>query len=430
MNFPKFISKQSLQQSTGVIFDQGLYSLTNFLTAVLLARSLSKEEYGIYVLALSLIISIMGIQRAIITVPYTVYSQKHRGGEFNTYTGSIFIHQIFLLIMFIACSLLFSKYFFLREGSTDNPAFILITFALAATGVLFRDFVRSYLLAQLSVRQSVIMGVSINIIQLLILAIFYLKDGLTIHKAFLIIGGCSVPPSLYFFFRHSQIIVKSAGVLNDFSNNLKLGKWILGSSVISTLSSQAYPWLLAFFADKGSVAILGVTLSLANIFGPLLQGINSYVFPKMAFSRREGTLLSVISIMKKAVIVLSIIFAFWIICGALFGNYLLALIYSSKYAGYGSVLIIVILSSFISAVTGPLNSALDALERADISFKSLIAGLIVTVSIGVILVYQWGLYGAVVGMLLSNLANCLLRWRGLFILMNDFKAYTANASIP
>ena len=426
----KFTSKQSLQQGAGVIFDQGFYSLTNFITGVLLARSLMKEEYGVYVLALSLIISIMGIQRAVITVPYTVYSQRHREEEFNSYIGSVFIHQIFLLIIAIVFSLIFSKYFFLREGSAHNTVFILITFALAATGVLFRDFVRSYLLAQLAVRQSVIMGVSVNIIQLLILDTLYVKHRLTIHNAFLIIGGCSVFLSLYFFLKNSQIKVKSVKILNDFSNNLKLGKWILGSSIISTLSSQSYPWLLAFFADKRSVAVLGVTLSLANIFGPFLQGINSYVFPKMARSRSDGTPLGVITIMKKAIIVLSILFAFWIICGLVFGNQLLALIYSSKYAGYRAVLIIVILSSFVSAITAPLNSALDALERADISFKSLIAGLAVTISIGILLVYQWGLYGAVIGILLSNLANCLLRWRGLFLLMNEFKLHQINATLP
>ncbi len=423
------ISKQSLQQGAGVIFDQGLYSLTNFLTGVLLARSLPKEDYGVYVLALSLIISIMGVQRAVITVPYTVYSQKHREEEFNTYLGSIFIHQIILLIIAIVFSLVFSKYFFLRESSTNNAIFILIAFALTATGVLLRDFVRSYLLARLAVRQSVIMGVSVNIIQLVLLATLYMEGLLTIHNAFLIIGGCSIIPSLYFFLKNSQIRVKTAQIIDHFRNNLKLGKWILGSTIISTLSSQSYPWLLAFFADKSSVAVLGVTLSLANICGPLLQGINSYIFPKMAHSISAGTPLKVINIMKKSVIILSLIFAGWIICGALLGNFLLVLIYSPKYAGYSAVLVIVILSSLVSAVTGPLNSALDALEKADISFKSLAAGLIVTVSIGVFLVYHWGLYGAVVGMLLSNLTNCLLRWRGLFILMNEFKTRTANASI-
>jgi O-antigen/teichoic acid export membrane protein len=430
MNLPKFLSKQTLQQGAGVVFDQGLYSLTNFLTGVLLARTLMKEEYGIYVLALSLIITIMGIQRAVITVPYTVYSQKHSEEELNVYTGSVFIHQIILLLITIAFSLLFSKYFFLKEEIPSNTLFMLITFSIAAVGVLLRDFVRSYLLAKLAVRQSVIMGVSVNIVQLLILALLYASNSLTIHSAFFIVGGCSIIPSLYFFLRTSQIRVQTSRIFNDFNNNLKLGKWILGSTIISTLASQSYPWLLVFFADKSAVAILGVTLSLANIFGPLLQGINSYIFPKMAHSRQNDTPSEVIKIMKKAVILLSIIFGLWIICGALFGNHLLALIYSSKYAGYGSVLIIVILSSFISAVTGPLNSALDALERADISFKSLIAGLIVTVSVGIILTYQWGLYGAVIGMLLSNLTNCLLRWRGLFTLINDFKARVANVSLP
>lgn len=428
MNLSSFISKKSLQQGAGVVFDQGLYSLTNFLTGVLLARSLAKEEYGIYVLALSLIISIMGVQRAVITVPYTVYRQKHKQEDLNSYTGSVFVHQIILLIVAIVFSMLFSQYFFLKEGLPNNTLLILVAFALAATGVLLRDFVRSYLLAQLSVRQSVIMGVSVNIIQLLILATLYIKDLLTVHNAFLIIGGCSILPSLYFFLNNSQIRIKATQILNDFSNNLKLGKWILGSTIISTLSSQSYPWLLAFFADKSSVAVLGVTLSLANIFGPLLQGINSYVFPKMTHARSEGTPYGVIRIMKKAVILLSLIFGFWIICGALFGNHLLTLIYSSKYAGYGSVLIIVIFNSYISGVTGPLGYATASLERADINFKSLIGGFIVTIIVGVFLIYKFGLYGAVIGMILSNLTNCILQWFSVMILLKRTKKKMEFAS--
>lgn len=417
MSIQKFISKQSLKQGFGVVFDQGLYSFTNFLTGVLLARSLPKEDYGIYVLALSLIISIMGIQRAVITVPYTVYSQKHREDEFNAYTGSAFIHQIILLIIAIAFSLIFSQYFFLRERLSYNTMFMLFTLSLAAIGLLLRDFVRSYLLARLAVRQSVIMGVSVNIIQVVLLATLYMEGLLTIHNAFLIIGGCSIIPSLYFFLKNSQIRVKTAQIIDHFRNNLKLGKWILGSTIISTLSSQSYPWLLAFFADKSSVAVLGVTLSLANIFGPLLQGINSYIFPKMAHSISAGTPLKVINIMKKSVIILSLIFAGWIICGVLIGEHLLELIYSSKYGGYSTILIILIFNSFISGVTGPLGYALASLERPDINFKSLIGGFIVTIFIGGFFVYKFGLYGAVLGMILSNMMNCLLQWVGLSMLL-------------
>jgi O-antigen/teichoic acid export membrane protein len=414
MLLQKFISKQSLQQGAGVVFDQGLYSLTNFATGVLLARSLMKEEYGIYVLALSLIISIMGIQRAVITVPYTVYSQKHREGEFNTYTGSVFIHQIILLIIAVAFSLLFSQYFFLREGAAHNAVFILITFALAATGVLLRDFVRSYLLAQLAVRQSVIMGVSVNIIQLLILATLYVKDRLTIHNAFLIIGGCSVLPSLYFFLKNSQIRVKATQILNDFRTNLKLGKWILGSTIISTLASQAYPWLLVFFADKSSVAILGVSLSLANILGPLIQGMHTFLLPKMVKGKQEEGVKSVFRTTHKAMIILASLFGIWLICGILFGRSLLELIYTDKYSDYSIVLILLIINSLIAGISIPLNTALETLERADISFKSLSSGFAVTILLSPLLIYSYGIYGASIGILFSTIVSFLMRLKGIY----------------
>lgn len=420
------ITKKSLHQGTGVIFDQGLYSLTNFLTGVLLARTLLKEDYGIYILALSFIITIMGIQRAIITVPYTVYNKGYEQKDLETYTGSTFVHQLILLSISIVICLVVSEVFFLKGKEFYSNLIISITFSFAATGVLLRDFVRSFLLARLHIWQSVFMGIFINIIQLSILWFLYLQNKLTIYNSFLIIGGCSLLPALIVFLTWHNITIYKNKIVLDFLNNFKLGKWIFGSSIIFMLSSQSYPWMLSIFADNRSVAVLGVTSSLANILGPFLQGIYSFILPKMAHSRKEHTFLGVIAIMKKAIAFLAVIFGLWLIVGILFGDQLLSLIYSSKYYGYSYILIIVIISSFISGITSPIYAALEALERADISFKSLLGGLIVTLFIGVFLIYKWGIYGAAIGMLLSNLTNSSLRCRGLIVLVNNFKASTAS----
>jgi O-antigen/teichoic acid export membrane protein len=426
LSIKSLITKPGLHQGIGVIFDQGLYSLTNFLTGVLLARTLLKEDYGIYILALSFIITIMGIQRAIITVPYTVYNKEYEQKDLEAYTGSTFVHQLILLSISTVICLVVSKIFFLKGKEFYSNLIIVFAFLFAATGVLLRDFVRSFLLARLKIWQSVFMGIFINILQLTILWLLFLENEINIHNSFLIIGGCSFLPALIVFIKGHNITIYRNKIIGDFLNNFKLGKWIFGSSVIFMFSSQSYTWMLSFFADNKSVAVLGVTSSLANILGPFLQGIYSFILPKMAHSRKEHSFLGVIAIMKKAIAFLAIIFGLWLFVGILFGDHLLSLIYSSKYYGYSSVLIIVIISSFISGITSPIYAALEALERADISFKSLLGGLIVTLFIGVFLIYKWGIYGAAIGMLLSNLTNSLLRCRGLLVLISNFKSDPAS----
>ena len=60
---------------------------------------------------------------------------------------------------------------------------------------------------------------------------------------------------------------------------------------------------------------------------------------------------------------------------------------------------------------------LDVLFRHAVEWAA-VAGLVVTVLVGTMAVYVWGLYGAAMTALLSNVINLALRWRGLTLLAN------------
>lgn len=421
MSIRTYINKSSAYQGATVIFDQGLYSLTNFITGVLLARVLTKEDFGIYVLALSLILTIMGIQRAIISVPYTVYSQRIDSKELEQYTSSIFVHHLSLLIITFFICVVFARIFFLNRSESINNIFIYTAFFIAAKGFLIRDFVRSYLLSSIKIWESVILGTFTNIIQLIILFMFFFTEKLTVSNSFLIIGCCSILPAIFIFLKNTKIYICKKKVISDLMRNIKFGRWIFGSNVISSLSSQSYPWLLAFFADNQSVAVLGVTMALANFLGPIIQGFYAFILPKMSKARKTNYINGVIEIMKKAVIILLIFFSLWLICGIIFGGYLLEVIYTSKYSGYTLILSVLIANSLFAGISIPVTAALESLERSDISFKCLFSGFIVTVILGPFLVYKYQLNGAVVAILLSTMTSFLLRVRGVLSFVNQLK---------
>ncbi len=195
---------------------------------------------------------------------------------------------------------------------------------------------------------------------------------------------------------------------------------MLGGSLAAALSSQVYIWLLGFFAGAKAVAVLGVASSLANVLSPLLQGASAFLLPKMVHSiadeERAG---AVTAIVKRSVGPLLFIFALWLFVGILFGDEMLTFLYSSKYAGYGSVLVVLIGYSLVSAITVPISAALDALKRSDVSFRSSLGSMAVGILAGVPLIALWGAFGAAVSALLANLINLILRWRGYHVLMSE-----------
>ena len=56
--------------------EQGISSLTSFLTSIILARNVTPNSVGIYTLLLSIAMIIMGLQRVFILVPFNIYYPK------------------------------------------------------------------------------------------------------------------------------------------------------------------------------------------------------------------------------------------------------------------------------------------------------------------------------------------------------------------
>ena len=82
------------------------------------------------------------------------------------------------------------------------------------------------------------------------------------------------------------------------------------------------------------------------------------------------------------------------------------------------ILIILISNMLITGVSIPINAAFEALQRPDFATKGQVAGFLITLLFGSLMVFNWGIYGAALGILMSNLGNFFIRLRGLHILRN------------
>lgn len=100
---PRFIQlllpRVALHQAFASLADQAVVSITNFLTGIIIARSCSKEELGLYMLGFSVILFMTDLQTSLNATPYMVYAPRLKGKAHALYTGSTLIHQLVLCLV-------------------------------------------------------------------------------------------------------------------------------------------------------------------------------------------------------------------------------------------------------------------------------------------------------------------------------------------
>lgn len=395
------VFRPSVRQATVVLVDQGFCSIANFLTGVLVARACSKAEYGLYVLGFTLLMTSMGIQTSLTGTPFTVLSQRLKPGELRLYLGST-------LVQHLAVSALASVGFLVAavvvSGTGRTNGFEDVLFALAVVSVfmLLRDFMRYVLLAQLRVWASLLMGLAANVATVGILLLAYRGGWLTAPVAYLILGGSSVLPVFFVLLSERKRIAFARDKLRKhLKKNCRFGKWLIAQAIASFFAFQIYPWGLMFFKGSESTAVYGVCVGLAAILNPLFLGLNRYLGPRAAVAASKG--ISQIRHEVNLCIMLLIAPLLLFLLAAIFvGEWAIVAFYGSKFLGIGHIFSVYVFSTAFVAVNIMVNAGINASGRPYIIFQSRMIGLLLSVTLGLWLVHNFGPAGAVWGLLISR----------------------------
>jgi hypothetical protein len=97
----KQVCSPVVMQGLTVLADQGGYSLTTLTCGLLLARSCSAAEYGIFVLGMSLVYMTKVIQRSLTTMPLSVFYPPLEAERKPSY-----LLHIMLLFWIVACGII------------------------------------------------------------------------------------------------------------------------------------------------------------------------------------------------------------------------------------------------------------------------------------------------------------------------------------
>jgi O-antigen/teichoic acid export membrane protein len=399
--------------------DQALISAVNFITGVIIGRSCSKDEFGLYMLGLSIVLPVIDVQTSLVSTPYMIYSPHMEGQRLRLYAGSTLLHQLGLSALVTIALLAAAALSAMGIGPAGLAGVVL---ALAATilFVMFREFVRRISFAHLRVRDALVLDVCVAFFQVSGLIALQRLHVLSAHRVFYVMGGaCALVGVSWLLVNRRSFEPSGRQAVFDLRQNWGSGKWVFASALVWTISTNLYPWLLSLFHGTAAAGTWAACLGVVALANVPFVGMQNSLGPQISnVYAREGAAALHRFVLKSGLFLFAMVGTLCVLLIA-FGQVLLVVIYGQKYAGNGPVVSMLALGLVASAVTFCFSRALFAMDRADLDFKINLIPLLVLFTLGLWLVRAFGPLGAAIGLLVANFASTGARLASFAALMRS-----------
>jgi len=383
------------------ILDQGLITGSNFLLGILLARWLSREQYGAFALGFSIFLLVAMLYQSLVLEPMAVF-----GGAVYRHQLRAYLSALLRIHLFAGLGILFALGIAAEiarvAGQASGLPGVLAGAAVAAPCILLLWFARRAFYLQFS--SAFALAGALLYCTLVVGGLFLARgrEFLSPFTAFVLMGvGGLLSGTLLLICLRSQLEASSVALhLRDvWKRHWKYGRWALASAAAMWLPANMYYPLLSSFSG---VARAGELKALLNFAAPVFQtyaALSLLLLPYAARRRSQGAHAGALT-WKITLLCVSGAIAYWLVA-VLFEQRAFHLFYSGGYMEVAHLVPVVALGSiFETAFFGPAI-VLRAMESPKSVFAALCASSLVSLLVGVPATWAFGVTGAVWAMTLS-----------------------------
>jgi len=216
--------------------DQGMISAINLGVQILLIKTVIKNDYGYYSVALAVIMYLISFQNAVVNTPITVSIAGKSPEVKNKYISSIFSGQLLALsiVSIVGLIAVFTLYSF---GWDIGETLVAGALSIASFGRLNREFLRSYFFAEEKPEKVLKLDFYYGLFYAVLISISYIIFKINVPLIILFMGVASgfdsliLNKSINFSFNLKNI--KSA-----YSENWLISKWSLLRVILIYMLSE------------------------------------------------------------------------------------------------------------------------------------------------------------------------------------------------
>lgn len=358
------------------VADQALVSGTNFVTAILLARLCTKEEFGAYVLALSVLFFLNGIQTALITGPMMVLGAAKEHDEFRRYVTALGVFQLVvaagagLLALAVAGVMALTP-----AGPGLRGAFLGMSAAIFF--VQGQDFCRRVLFTRLKpgrVLANDIVFCTIRLVGVVLLAWMdsQLPEAervwLTGRNAFFCHGVAATVGLMVGLWQLRGWLGRTLeGAREALRENWGFGKWGLGGTFGQYSLTYAANFAAALFGGTAATANLEAPRLLVAPVHMLIQALMGFIPPHLSRRLSQRGPSSLALLLRHFALLLSIPVLGYLIVVAVFCKIALVTALGEQYADKWSLLLLWLLLYAVLAFRSIPVVGLAVLRRPDLT---------------------------------------------------------------
>lgn len=382
--------------------DQALSVGGMFLVNLVLARTQSKQEYGVFALSYSVLVFLLGLQNAAILEPFTVFGSGRYSSDLPQYFRLMFWCNIVLapLMALPIVSLGISFRALAAQWFPRGISGLVLALSALSSAALLRRVFYLQKRANLAATASTIFFL-IVMAGLWLTANSHVLNGSSVFlilSAGWLVAGLALARSLPFRNSGQTFLQGQPGY---WSEHWKYAHWVLLTALIFQLTTQAYYWLVAGLLSVRDVAELKAIALLVAPADQIFIALNYLVLPLLCSHHAAGRTDLLLSAWRWYAIAISSATLMFFLIFNTFGKTVTHVLYGGRYDEAAPLLSLMLLLPVVMGIGHTMNAALKAAESPRLVFWAYAASAAVTFVAGVPLVAKFGLRGAVYGMLLS-----------------------------
>ena len=389
---------------------QGLVSAANFVVLIVLARFAGAAELGYYAVAFSVLVIAIVTQDSLVTKPYAIQLFKPPGEPATHAYGALVFG--FLISIAIALCLAAAGAVMHQLGSDAKLANLFLILAVVTPLALTRDFARRFSFAHMRMQQGFALDAAASAMLMILIALLAWRGMLNAGTALAAIGAAGAFSALgWFWFSHGYFTKNPGTTRQTARQSWSFGKWLLSSQIALQVQGYAAHWLTLLVAGATATGLYSACLSIVGLANPFLFGLFNMLTPKFVrVLKDEGEAGLRRAAFRDSLLIGVIMGGFALVLMAS-GSLIMRMLFPGEgFEGGTGVLSILALSSAVSALGAPATIALSVAERGRM-IAGLSVGICIVGSLAVwLLLLQWGLTGAAIGILITELLGTMARW--------------------
>jgi O-antigen/teichoic acid export membrane protein len=383
--------------------DQALAVGGSFLVNVMLARTQTKEEYGMFALSYSIFTFLTGLYNASILEPFTVYGSGRYRDRFSEYLRLITRSHV-SVCMLLSGIVLLTCLVFLRIAPHFVSRSLLglgITVGVLLSGVFMRRVFYLQREPALAAKSSLVFFLTVACGLWLTTKAHRLDS----FSAFLILalgwiaGGASFGRKLAFGTPRQAFLELEPRYWREHWN---YAQWVLATAFVFQFTTQGFYWLVAGVLSVEEVAKLRAMYLLIAPVDQVFIALSYLMLPKLAAYNAAKKFRNLVSFWKRYALALLGVTASFTLFVRIWGRQMMHLLYAGRFDGLAPLLSTLALLPLLMGLGHTMNDALKSVERPRLVFYAYLSSGAATFLLGIPLVIHFGLRGAVYGMLVSG----------------------------